>query len=261
MQNDPFQRMYRRSGRLQPRGNAKRGSGWDFRLREFSYTRSWIPLFPQVHQTTAPIRERLKALREKYDWTTIREKSQIAPDDLRQLEEDVVWIAQWSESPQPDNFAESSWAVFATAATGNPLPETPIGATWTRLAAFATEGMPEELSAWDSRVSASVVYRIDQILAANNLTPEHFDDLVYLRILPSIGGTRPRPLSLRWRSGFPKAYDAAWVQYQLASQFVRKIIAALNDPANHIPRMPLPDGGEGDWDMFNVNLVLFMDGY
>ncbi len=39
------------------------------------------------------------------------------------------------------------------------------------------------------------------------------------------------------------------------------MLGALNNPENKLPRMPLPDGGLGDWDMFDFILVLFMDGY
>jgi len=261
MQTDPFQRLHRYGDRLVPRGTAKRGSGWDFRLKEFSYTRSWVPLFAQVHKTTAPVRQRLKKLREKYDWSQIHEKDQIDKKDLQQLEADAVWMADWAESPQKKGFAEPAWAVFASAVTATPRMEAPLTPPWTRLAAFASEGLPEQLTAWDSRIAASVIYRLDQILSANGLAPENFENFIYLRHLPAIGGTRPRPLNLRWRSGFPKALDSAWVHYFMISQFVRDILAALNDPANKIPRMPLPDGGEADWDMFDLNLVLFMDGY
>jgi hypothetical protein len=261
IQNDPFQRTYRSGNKIQPRGTAPRGKGWDFRLNEFAYTRSWVPAFPRVHETTAPVRERMHKLREKYDWEQIREKDQISKQDIEQLEADARWIFDWSESVYRKSAESSTWAVFASAVAGAPLPEAPVTPPMSRVASFASEGLPMELPAWDSRISTSVIHRIDRILETNDMSPDDFPCLIHLRLLQASGGTRPRPMAFRWRIGFPTANDSAWEHYLAIADFLRQLLGALNDPANGIPRMPLLDGGTGDWDMFNLNLVLFMDGF
>jgi len=261
IQDDPFQRSYRQGKHILPRGNAPRGNGWDFRLREFAYTRSWLPAFPRVHQTTAPVRQQMRKLREKYDWGEIQEDSQISKKDLKQLDDAARWIFDWGEAPQKPGFSSGAWLVFAGAVTGVPSSEAPLNGSWSKFASFASEGLPHELPVWDSRVSSSVIHRIDRILTANGLTPDDFPNLVHLRILLANGGTRPRPLHFQWRSGFPQANDSAWAHYFAIAEILRQMLATLNDPENQFPRMPLPDGGSGDWDMFDLNLVLFMDGY
>jgi len=261
IQDDPFQRTYRQGTRILPRGTAPRGKGWDFRLREFAYTRSWLPGFPRVHETVAPVRQRMLELREKYDWEQIREKSQISKKDLAQLETDARWIFDWAEAAHRTSMETRTWAIFAAAVTGAPLPDTQITPPMTRVASFASQGLPHELTAWDSRISTSLIYRIDRILDANDLKPDDLPNLAHLRLLMATGGTRPRPLVFRWRNDFSPSIDSSWGQYFVISDFLRQLLGILNNPENGFPRMPMPDGGTGDWDMFDLNLVLFMDGY
>jgi hypothetical protein len=134
-------------------------------------------------------------------------------------------------------------------------------AKWSRVAALASEGLSNQLTGWDSRIATSVVWRLDQILAANDLSPDRFEAFEYLRIPLATGGSRPRKTHFRWLTGFNVIKDADWVRLMVISDFVQEILAALNDPANKIPRMPMTDGGEGDWDMLGLNLVLYMDGF
>lgn len=68
------------------------------------------------------------------------------------------------------------------------------------------------------------------------------------------GGTRPRPLQLRWAHAY-----MSWTSQDAGSELVREIRDHLNE-GTYSP-MPQPDAGEAPWTMRGVESVLFMDGY
>ena len=129
---------------------------------------------------------------------------------------------------------------------------------WTKVAALATaflEGEPDRAPhvIWDSRVSTSIVWRFDRMLAA---TPDVDPRRPFpgLGVIGGRGGTRPRCLKLRWAHPYGR-----WWGQEAGSAIVREIRDVLNEGA--LGWMPLPDGGEGRWTIRGVESVLFMDGY
>jgi len=136
----------------------------------------------------------------------------------------------------------------------------PMNSGWTKVAALATaflEGEPDRSPhvIWDSRVSTSIVVRLDQMLVggAANVSRRTFPGI---GVVPGRGGKRlrPQPLQQSWA----RAYRS-WRAQEAGSVLVREIRDLLN--RGDYGRMPLPDGGEGRWTIRGVESVLFMDGY
>jgi hypothetical protein len=131
---------------------------------------------------------------------------------------------------------------------------------WTKVAALATaflEGEPDRSPhvIWDSRVSTSIVVRLDQMLIGRpaDVPRRTFPDI---GVVPGQGGKRrwPQPLHQSWA----RAYRS-WPAQEAGSLLVREIRDQLN--RGDYGWMPLPDGGEGRWTIRGVESVLFMDGY
>lgn len=138
----------------------------------------------------------------------------------------------------------------------------PMNSGWTKVAALATaflegEGQVEGGRAphviWDSRVSTSIVWRVDRMLGAEQADMPR-------RAFPRVGavrgrgGTRPRRLTHSWAHAY-----GSWAAQEAGSALVREIRDLLNRGC--YGWMPLPDGGEGRWTIRGVESVLFMDGY
>jgi hypothetical protein len=133
---------------------------------------------------------------------------------------------------------------------------------WTKVAAFgsadleSTTGKTQVI--WDSRVSASIVARLDTLLHEAGLTmvPAELADLKYV---PGQGGTRSptwhKGLKCKgWRNGYGR-----WDAQIAGSVFVREIRDELNR------RLRESSGGDPTedrlWTVRKVEMVLFMDGY
>lgn len=146
--------------------------------------------------------------------------------------------------------------VVKSAVTGMQHGGAPMDSGWTKVASFATDGLPNSQTIWDSRVSTSVICRIDDILHCNQMSPSKFPCLTNLRVVLGQGGTRPRSLHHQWAKG-----ACIWPTHFAGSEIVRKMVDCLNNPSNEYPPMPQPTGLPKPWDVFGVGLVLFMDGY
>ena len=136
----------------------------------------------------------------------------------------------------------------------------PMNSGWTKVAALATgflEGDPERAphAIWDSRVSTSIVVRLDQMLGNGtaNVSRRTFPGI---GVVPGRGGTRLRPPPLQ--QSWARAYGS-WAAQEAGSVLVRELRDLLN--RGEYGWMPLPDGGEGPWTIRGVESVLFMDGY
>lgn len=130
---------------------------------------------------------------------------------------------------------------------------------WTKVASFATHGLPNAQTIWDSRAAISVIMRIDGVLTASGLGPSAVRPFRLGFGSGSASGLRPNKLALI-RNKWPNGYGR-WDYHFGGSEVVREMVKILNDPASPYPPMPLPSGGSGPWDVFGVGLVLFMDGY
>jgi hypothetical protein len=134
-----------------------------------------------------------------------------------------------------------------------------MNSSWTKVAAFASGRNGHVI--WDSRASASITWRLDQLqtdggkkTAVKNIFPE-------LTLVSAKGrGTRDRMVYLSWQTP-----AGNWTEQSAATAVVKEIVKVLNDPANGYPRMLVPNGTGGyciqEWDVWGVGQVLFMDGY
>jgi hypothetical protein len=168
-------------------------------------------------------------------------------------------ILAWGRVPQPPFGADTVESVFRSSLSGSAEGGAPMNSGWSKVAAFATahhEGHPElyPQAIWDSRVSTSLVTRLDALLASDGV--EDSQDLFpRVGFVPGRGGKREElPLRLWW----PNTYRS-WSGHLAGSELVRELRDLLN--CSSIPPMPLPDGGEGPWTIMGVGNVLFMDGY
>jgi hypothetical protein len=136
--------------------------------------------------------------------------------------------------------------------------DAPMNSGWTKVAALATAYLEEEPGRaphviWDSRVSTSLVDRLEPILEDRGVAPR----VALPGMGPVVGrtaGTRPRPRRLTWSTGY-----GSWRAQEAGSAFVRRVRDVLNEGA--YGGMPLGSGGEGRWTVRGVECVLFMDGY
>jgi len=251
----PFVRQFQYGGVIQNRPGAVHGRGWDFRIQEYAYARSRAVSFPCVYAQTGPVIARLATIVTHYNWPTVLNADVIAPADLRQLEQDAEWICNTWGGVRNRDFP-STWEVVKSAVTGAQHDGAPMNSGWTKVASFVTDRLPNSQTIWDSRVSTSVIWRIDELLHGNHLLPTAFPCLANLRVVLGRGGTRPRPLHNDWPDG-----SCTWPAHFAGSEIVRKIVKILNNPAHGYPRIPQPNGDAKKWDVFGVGLVLFMDGY
>ena len=132
---------------------------------------------------------------------------------------------------------------------------------WTKVASFATDIRANAQTIWDSRVSTSIVWRFDRLLRSHTLQPgcvlQHWPIGLVKGRASGSGGPRARSYSLQ---GWPNGYGK-WRCNLAGGRLVREMVDVLNNPNHGYPRMPLPDGSVGAWNVFGVGLVLFMDGY
>ena len=169
-------------------------------------------------------------------------------------------IFTWGGVPQRDGNADRIFSVMIKALDGGNTElqdqGAPMNSGWTKVAAFFTAHLDEENRSqviWDSRVSWSLVRRID------GLIPEGGQDQIHKWVpgigkVPGRGGTRwTKPLRFIW----PNAY-AKWRSQFAASDLVREIRDALNDLG---VKALDSEGRPCAWSLRKVEMVLFMDGY
>jgi hypothetical protein len=124
---------------------------------------------------------------------------------------------------------------------------------WTKIAALATG---DRHVIWDSRVSTSVVRRLDQLIHLSGASgpaglpaPYHLIGFVNA----GRGGTRPilsGALNFKWRRGY-----GSWLAQVAGSCFLRCVRDELNNPEGSWTARTEP------WTLREVEMVLFMDGY
>ena len=250
VQQSPFRR---------PVDIAPEVQGWDARVQEYAYEfrRNRITNYKHVHHFVLPIIAAIQEIIEKSDWNEVNGPNDLNDQDRQQLEFRAETICGWGGNPKGGGYGDT-WRVVKSAHLGGRFNYAPMNSGWSKVASFATR--PNAINAqtiWDSRVSTSVVWRIDQILHHNRLNQHPMDDC-HLGVVPTRGraGTRPRNMNFPW----PNAYGL-WPYHLGGSQVVRRMVQILNEPGNRYPRMPQPDGILAEWDVFGVGLVLFMDGY
>jgi hypothetical protein len=260
IQADPYPRLAPRAifrGRPASTAQIPQVIGWDNRLTSYAYAKSQVFSGRHLAYFVPPIIARFQALAGGLNWNAINSRAHIPLTTIEELE----WLSEttciWGGVAKPTGYADT-WRVLKSAFLGGQQHGAPMDSGWTKVASFATDHCTNAQTIWDSRVSTSIIWRSDQILPANCQPPGVFDDLF---IISSKAGTRPRPLSPRWPVQRNRNAVNHWQAHFAGSIVVREMVAILNNPLNNYPRMPLLGGGLGNWDVFGVGLVLFMDGY
>lgn len=184
----------------------------------------------------------------------------------------LAWgVLAWGGTTRQADFSRPVVEAVFRRALGLPgADDAPMSSGWSKVAALATgylEGRPDRAPQviWDSRVSASIVFRLDAAMAreggpaASGASPRR----VFPRIgivsgrggSRTIGGARePSRLRLRWAYAYGR-----WSSQDAASELVRELRDELNDGG--YPPMPTPKGRSVPWTIRGVESVLFMDGY
>jgi len=250
---EPYQSMYQR----QPVGEPV--SSWHDRLLQFFWPKPRIGHSAYGFLTNSlAYRARLlaKTVEDQHPWT---------------VEEQFLAVKIANEIfnlfgvPQRDVTTDNVRKVVQAALSADSNGQAKMNSGWTWLAAFTTAHKETEAGAlpligWNSRVSASLVSRLDFLLAESGHTTlgRRFAGL---GTVPGYGGTRPRILSLPW----PDAYRS-WAAQIAVSQLVRDIRDLLNserkpDGSPRYRAMPLATGGTGVWTVLGVCYVLMGDGY
>jgi hypothetical protein len=225
--------------------------GWDKRLCAYFWPIPGIG-YADTEAQIAPLQDGLRLLAQKLDdgktWGT---------DDIVEISHQVF---AWGGVPQEGVTADKVKQVMLNALHGDvACPEAPMNCGWTKVAAFATAHLegntgrhPQVI--WDSRVSTSIIHRLDRMLGARHkIARVLFPDL---GTVIGRGGTRPRALVCKWPIGYGK-----WSAQFAGSRVVKEIRDILKNPNEQYPPMPLPTGGTGLWTVRGVEMVLFGDGY
>lgn len=248
IQVDPFQPFYRR----RPYGIVVRG--WDQRLKAYFWPKPGIG-YAETVENIAPICESFCLLANK-----LANGEGWGMADNRQAVDLAHQIFAWGGVPQYNVTADAIKKVIINASHSETVnAEAPMNSGWTKIAALSTQHLemvanrhPQVI--WDSRVSTSIIHRLDRMIGADMLTiSELFPNL---GIVTGRGGTRPRKLVNSWRSGYGK-----WESQFAGSHMVKEIRDILNNSNERYPSMPLPTGENALWTMRGVEMVLFGDGY
>jgi hypothetical protein len=248
--NDPYQPMYRGK----PIGNIV--MGWDERLLAYFWPNPSIGL-SETNARLNPIINKCRKLAEAIECNRPWSKGE---------EVDAVAVAydifKWGGVPQkpeaviPTNVRN----VFEAALVGSMTKSTPMNSGWTKVAAFATahrdDGKCNSLVQviWDSRVSTSVIRRLDSIFANERIgkLPTPYCDI---GIVAGRGGTRinKKQLNFNWRNGYGR-----WDAQYIGSAFIREVCRVLNMRGMKMSRQ---DKSKDCWTVRGVEMVLFGDGY
>jgi hypothetical protein len=238
---DPFIAYYRKKPLPLPAV-----TGWDARLNAYFWPNPAVT-GPMTTAAIAPMvlafTPLAAAVRAGAAWTSAQKAAAVtACND----------IFDWGSVPQdPSTVTPSNIRAVIDAALHDDAASTALmNSGWTKVAALATGDCHV---IWDSRVSTSVVRRLDRLILLSGvkiLTAPY--DLIGL-VNVGRGGSRPVApghLNLRWRGGY-----GSWLAQVTGSAFLRCVRDELNDPkvgwtARHMP-----------WTLRDVEMVLFMDGY
>jgi hypothetical protein len=257
IQDEPYQLFKIYKGNTQE--HSPLVNGWDHRLTLYSYANSNTKRHYQADYATtkallAKCKPLAKSLKTRGMWT-IKEQN-----EAEQLAVEI--IEKWGGIRAKQNkSAERVESVFRIA-NGMPLiaghKAPPMNSSWTKVAAFASGRNGHVI--WDSRASASVTWRLDQLQTSNSKGTKTnlFDKLTLVKA--NGRGTRDRSVLLAWAKP-----EGSWDEQTEATRIAKEIVNVLNDPLNGYPRMPIPDikgrYRPSDWDVWGVGQVLFMDGY
>jgi hypothetical protein len=228
--------------------------GWSGRLQGYFWP---SPRYDYAYNMSKlkPLEARATRLANATHWGPVQEKEAV---DLANAVFDWGGVPQDPSTVTPKNIR----AVLDAARTDTVSTDAPMNSGWTKVAAFGSADLEQTTGRtqviWDSRVSASIIGRLDTLLHEAGITvvPTELADLKYV---PGQGGTRSSTWHkglkcTGWRNGYGR-----WDAQIAGSVFVRAIRDELNRRLNESSA-----GGSIDderWTVRKVEMVLFMDGY
>ena len=253
IQEDPFQPLYHK----QPYGESV--SGWDERLKAVFWPKPRSNYAVMSHLAD-PLIYRCSLLGKGLD-----DGKGWGYEDKLLAKKTVNEIFMLYGLPQRDFTAEDAEKVFRTAIFEDADSDAKMNNGWSAVAAYATHFLEQSQDripqvSWNSRVSASVISRLDFLLVEAGI-----DDpatiFPELGIISGWGGTRPREYSLSWQDAYRK-----WGSQFAASRLLVKVRDHLNTAkdANGFklyPEMPTPGSGTTAWTINGIQQVLSADGY
>ena len=252
LHTEPFQAHHRR------RSIGHIVTGWPERLERYFWPTPSDDLAATEH-AIAPWFERAGTLAAILDcggtWSADER------DEVTQLADGML---DWGRVPQRNGVTPNLVQAVVQRALGRRVePEPPMNSGWTKVAALATaflEGHGERHPhvIWDSRVSTSLISRLDTLMVnAGEDDPSGL--FPGIGTVPGRGGTRATaPLTTRLHLRWPNGYGS-WRTQDAGSVLVREIRDVLN--TDGYPCMPARDGASLLWTIRGVESVLFMDGY
>jgi len=235
---DPFQPRYRKN----PHGPVV--TGWGPRLDTYFWPQPLINAKTNAAKTasfTAVLKPLYLAVQNGVAWNAMQKTNSIIYANA---------AFKWGGVATRTVAWQTIHDVMESVAKGRRINSAPMNSAWTKVGAFASAGTTNAQVIWDSRVAASLVSRLDAMFKAAglNAVPIALNELGYVN---GRGGSRPRPLKLKWKNGY-----GSWKAQFAGSGFVKDVTAYLN---NHISLFPKTNGGH--WALREVEQVLFMDGY
>jgi hypothetical protein len=175
-------------------------------------------------------------------------------------------IFSWGGVPQRNVTAENVFKVIINALTGKAIYQNaPMNSGWTKLAAFGAEvaaSFFENITPqviWDSRVSNSVIKRLNQHCLAEN-TPILQPMINELRLISGRGGFRPKIQGCLKSNGWSVGWGGnPWQTHFAGGALIEEFRKILNGDPGRFGTCPHSQNGE--WSLRAVEMVLFMDGY
>ncbi len=243
---DPWQPIYRRKLL-----GSRKFHGWDARLDGYFWPRPGV----DRHATKVALDPLIGLIQPLAHTARLG-----TPWDARQRADAcraANLIFHWGRVPQrPETITpENIRAVILAAVRDDRNSSAPMNSGWTKVAALATAQSDNPHVIWDSRVSNSIVRRLDNWFHECGITriPTSVDKI---GIVTGQGGTR-RELTrhLDW----PIAYGR-WSSQVAASEFVRRVCAEVNTGVCPDTNEPWSDMRDL-WTVREIEMVLFMDGY
>lgn len=238
----PFQAYFRRMPKGQP------VVGWEARLNAYFWPRpennraeTERELAGMIDRLSPLVRKRL----EGATWTDAEAAAAVAV---------TTDIFKWGGVRRsiPQISVDTVRSAIDSAIAGKQVDGALMNSAWTKLASLASASLPPERqqAIWDSRVSHSLIGRLDALGGESGVTA------LFPRLgwIPGQGGTRRQKpaYAARWKRGY-----RSWEAHFAAASIVREMVDYLNQHAA-IYGTPAPDRR---WSVRDVEMVLFMDGY
>jgi hypothetical protein len=226
--------------------------GWISKLSSYRYARMKVASLDHLAhfwtKTAGPFRDVCQT--PNFDW-----ENEVHQRQLKVYAED---ICIWGGVPQLNGYADA-WKVTKSAVTGCADAETPMSSGWTKVAAFASDGLPHEQTIWDSRVAVSVLGGIDEALSHLQLSKDELDIdwLKEVRIIASQAEERNERIGTLKAKGY-RVGACDWPSHFGGSALVRRIAKLLKERIPFPENLPEQFGNQ--WNMFTVGMALFMDG-